>query len=677
MTEEGPKPDDGHRCDHCGSMSKDPDWCDVCGAEIGAASSAWLETGDRLTVPLRPLESALRAPSLSSIVPLYDSDEDTLPPGKQNETTTPFALTVTAPHKVQSGDLDSARQQRDDGLRETEIELAESLAVLNHKRVWRGRDGDGNLYRVEERATPTREAIPEGIEHLAHIIDLPLAAVSRGGHEFKVYRFVPGRTLHERRMEIESALTPTELVEWIRPLVRALDAIHQAGFLCLRVCPYTVKYTSNGDVFFQNVEVLYPRDAALTTLPAIAGYTAPEVYEASLGRPPDLRADLYGVAMVLYYLIAGGDPPSSLYTSHLPSIRVRDIDPGFPIGFAPVVESIGSADPDQRPASAAQLLGQLELARDRSVRQRAPEDAIRLGIAADTHVGIVKQYHTPENQDAVLACSIEDGTTAMLVVADGVSTATYGSGDLASRLCIRAFAEAWNDYTRQPAATLEQGVDAWLVRTLDRANRDVIDYVNAEFSPFEGEPAEVMGTTCVAAFIQDGHVTLASMGDSRAYLLRDGYIERITRDHNLLTLGIADGLDPDIAVTLPQAEALARCLGAFEMNDDGTLRSMLLEPDVYHFELTARDRLLLCSDGLTDYAGETVEESERVIHRVVVDEAVPELACFALMNAANRGGGGDNIGVALAYAEPVWNDVYDWFTAKRDVGDPELEFADD
>lgn len=639
-------------------MSKDPRWCDVCGAELNPSPGGWLEEGDTIRVRLHNGPPALRLPSLVQPVEAFEGEEDTLPPQGAHHTT-PLFLRETGPLDADEANASSAP------LEETEIALTESLAVLNHKRVWRGKDDYGRLYRVEERATPSREALPEGAEQLSSVVDLPLAAVERGEHQLRVYRFVPGRTMHERRIDNPNVLTPTEIVEWIRPVVRALKTIHEAGFLCLRVCPYTVKFTVGGDVFFQNVDVLYRRDAALTTLPAIAGYTAPEVFEASLESPPDVRADLYAVAMLVYYLIAGGDPPTSVHTGYAPALRARDFAPNFALGFASALETLGSPDPEARPASAEDLLELLSAARDRSVRQRAPDVPLRVSVAADTHVGIVKRYHTAENQDAVFARSDPDTNTSLIVVADGVSTATYGAGDIASRLCVQAFNDAWIEFLAQPLEALGGDAGAWLTGVIDRANRAIVDAVNEEHAPFEGEPSEVMGSTCVAALIQGGHVTLASIGDSRAYLLRDGFAERITRDHNVLTLGVVGGLDADVALTLPQAEALARCLGAFDLDDCTTLKAIDLEPDVFRFDLTPGDRLLLCSDGLTDYAANTEAESERIIHQIVASEDLPELACIELIRAANRGGGGDNIGLAIAVAEPAWTDVFEWFGAQR------------
>lgn len=649
-------------------MSADREWCDVCGADLEAqyATADWLGTGDTVRLAVSRVSGSPRAADNER------SLDDTLPPGiRLPDQTNPFAYSVTAPHPSTDTPPDNAATDADGGdvVEELLVTIGESVAHLAHRRIWRASAADGRTFRLEERAQPTREAIPDGVEALSWLVDVPLAAASHGAHEIKLYRDVDGVAMHERREAIERPLTPTEIVEWLRPVVRALTAIHEAGFLCLRLCPYTIKYTRDGGVFLQNVELLYPQNKALPTLPAIAGYTAPEIYEASIGEPPDARADIYSLGMLVYYLIAGDDPPASAYTGYQPAIAPRDIVPEFSIGFVDAVGVLGAADPSARPGDTATLLDVLEEARDRAVQQHGDNGAVSLAVAADTHVGIVKRHHNPHNQDAVFAATSEDGRTALIVVADGVSTASFGSGDLASKLTVETFAEAWaasGDGARGP---LVDDAGAWLRETIAEANRRVVARVNADHAPFDGEPSEVMGTTCVAAVIHNGQATIASLGDSRAYLVHRAYIERITRDHNIFTLGIADGLSPDVAFSLPQADALARCIGTFTVDGDGHLTADPFEPDVYTLSLRDRDRLLLCSDGLTDYAGSGPADAERILHQTIWNEDVPELACLALIQAANRGGGGDNVGVAVCYATPRWPGVFDWFAELRGIDD--------
>ena len=664
VTEERP------RCRECGSVSNDPEWCDVCGSELAAPapSTAWLRVGDSFRVVLTrdTILPSARGPG----VEVERAFDDTLPPGLHAaafapDQTNPFGTRPTEPQSpVAAAPTGTADSQVVEPLALT---LETAIASVAHKRIWRATSADGRVFRVEERSSPSREAIPAGVQALSWLVDVPLGVAQHGDHELKVYREVAGVTMFERLEAMDAPLTPTEVVEWLRPVIRAMRDIHNAGFLCLRLCPYTVKYARDGRVFLQNVELLYPRDTALPTLPAIAGYTAPEIYEASVGTPPDLRADIFSIGMMAYFLITATDPPTSIYTNYRPAIAARDRAPAFPLGFAPVIDRLAAFDPDARPKNGTDALLALEHARDRAVQQVRGLEHCPIAVAADTHVGIVKRLHTAENQDSVFTGLDDRATTGLLVVADGVSTATYGSGDIASRLTVEAFADAWATLLANPSAALHDGPKAWLERAFEDANARCIDYINAHHSPFEDEPSEVMGSTCVAALIHDGRVTLGSLGDSRAYLVGEDTIERVTRDHNIFTLSIAEGLDADVATTLPQADALARCIGTYEHAEDGTLVSDPLEPDLYSFSLRDGDRLLLCSDGLTDYAAASSDAADQAIGELVRADELPELACLSLIALANRGGGGDNIGVAIGMARPRWTDAYHWFSEQRQL----------
>ena len=679
-------------------MSSDPEFCDVCGSDLSATAKpdAWLDLGSTITLAItRPkpvrvepapasFDDTLPPPGIRSaqptdqftrqgtgqLTPVAPADDDlTVETNNPNARSRSLSQTVTA---VGTTEFEAALIDAETP-EEVTITIDSMITQLGHKRVWVGSDDVGTNYRIEERSTPSQERVPTGINQLAIFVDIPLGQTSHGGHEVKVYRSVAGKLLHERLDERDSPLTPTEIVEWTRPIVLAMEAIHAAGFFCLRICPYSVKYPDSGDgIFLQGVEVLYPQDAALTKLPAIAGYTAPEVYEASVGDPLSGAADVYSIAMIVYYLIAGADPPASLYTGYTPAILARDHNPEFPLGFAPVLGEIGALDPSERPADAGGLLAAIENARDRSVRQVAGIDRLRVTAAVDTHVGIIKKLHTPQNQDSVFTACDETGSSTLIVVADGVSTASFGSGDIASQIAIACSKSAWKTYMERPDVVRERGVGQWLNDLFQRINRDLVEAVNAEFAPFSGEPSEVMGSTCLIAFIQNGIAHLLTLGDSRAYLLRTGFMEQISRDHNLLTLGIADGIDPDTAFMLPQGAALAKCLGSFDVHE-GRLEAVDVEPDVYVFPLLAGDRLLMCTDGLTDYAGVTVAESEARIYDTVMAGELPELICLDLIRLANAGGGGDNVGVGVCIADPKFPGPIAWFTQTREEAESALD----
>jgi protein phosphatase len=141
----------------------------------------------------------------------------------------------------------------------------------------------------------------------------------------------------------------------------------------------------------------------------------------------------------------------------------------------------------------------------------------------------------------------------------------------------------------------------------------------------------VLGATVVLALVRGGDALVAHLGDSRAYLLRAGKLERLTRDHSHLEHMI------DLGWIKPEEES-------WRGNGGPTRYAGMpaaAEADVRGLELRPGDRLLLCSDGLT----EMLDDDE--IREVLVPPLSPAQACERLVAAANRAGGGDNITVVV------------------------------
>ncbi|MEZ4373591.1 MAG: protein phosphatase 2C domain-containing protein [Polyangiaceae bacterium] len=159
---------------------------------------------------------------------------------------------------------------------------------------------------------------------------------------------------------------------------------------------------------------------------------------------------------------------------------------------------------------------------------------------------------------------------------------------------------------------------------------------HAVFALGEGMPPGARpGSTCVAALIHASGLSIAHVGDSRCYLLRDGSITRLTRDHSVVQeLMDAGVLTPDAAAQHPDANQITRALG--------THRDVEVELSG-PFSLRARDALLLCSDGLTDMVSDA-ELRELVPGSIA---SGPAVTCQQLVDLANERGGHDNISVQL------------------------------
>jgi PPM family protein phosphatase len=208
----------------------------------------------------------------------------------------------------------------------------------------------------------------------------------------------------------------------------------------------------------------------------------------------------------------------------------------------------------------------------------------------------------------------------LFVVADGMGGAQ--AGEVASEMAVESFDAGIGDGS--PAEALE--------RIIQEANRRIHDRSRSD------EQAAGMGTTCTAAYVGDSEVTIAHVGDSRAYLWRDGELTRLTRDHSLVGELVARGkLTEEQAEAHPQRSVITRALGPE--------RDVMV--DVETFDACDGDVYLLCSDGLTSMIHEPGVRP--VMERMTeLDRAGRELIA-----AANEAGGRDNITVILFRLESV------------------------
>jgi protein phosphatase len=202
----------------------------------------------------------------------------------------------------------------------------------------------------------------------------------------------------------------------------------------------------------------------------------------------------------------------------------------------------------------------------------------------------------------------------LFVIADGMGGAK--AGEVASGLAVSAAEDQATD-----GETGEERV----VALIEEANRRV--YRRAS----EDREASGMGTTMTVALVEGDRVFFGHVGDSRAYLIRDGHLDQLTDDHSLVAELVRGGkLTPEEAETHPQRSVITRALGT--------------EPDIdvdtFTVHAEPRDVFMLCSDGLT-----TMVDDETILGAVAEHRPDLKEAAKALINAANRGGGEDNITV--------------------------------
>jgi serine/threonine protein phosphatase PrpC len=262
-------------------------------------------------------------------------------------------------------------------------------------------------------------------------------------------------------------------------------------------------------------------------------------------------------------------------------------------------------------------LDQSELREGWAEQGRLPRIAATLRIGAKTDLGRVREnnedkfeFHEPEDP-AVLASK-----GSFYGVADGMGG--HSAGQIACELAMKTVIHS---YYSSPSSEIESS----LRQAIEEANALIFD--TASMIP----ERHGMGTTLTAAVVRDDQITLAQVGDSRAYLIREGAITQITEDHSWVAEQVRLGsMSLAEAQLSPFRNIITRSIGT----------AATIEADVATHNLQVGDIIVLCSDGLSGHV-----EAEEI--RQIATENSPSVAAMRLVEKANDRGGRDNITVMI------------------------------
>jgi serine/threonine protein phosphatase PrpC len=263
----------------------------------------------------------------------------------------------------------------------------------------------------------------------------------------------------------------------------------------------------------------------------------------------------------------------------------------------------------------------------------APAPPFEFACATDT--GLARN----NNEDSV----VFDETASLAVLADGMGG--YNAGEVASSMAtslIRAELGSW--LTQADEQVGDDDICGAMERHIGSANRAIFQAANSQ------PQCAGIGTTLVVAAFRGARLTVAHVGDSRAYRWRGGVLTQITRDHSLLQEQLDAGL-----ITPAQA--------AVSNHRNLVTRAVGVEADVqvetHAYPILPGDCVLLCSDGLSDMIPD-----ERIAAVLAAHESL-KAAAQALIQAANKAGGRDNISVILVRSEGATQAARAWWPFKR------------
>jgi serine/threonine protein phosphatase PrpC len=268
---------------------------------------------------------------------------------------------------------------------------------------------------------------------------------------------------------------------------------------------------------------------------------------------------------------------------------------------------------------------------------------LRIQAASQTDPGKVREQN--EDYCYFQMSSSGDEAKGLFIVADGMGG--YQAGEVASKLAVDEIRETLNPLfapssaqetvALTPSSSPESGsqtrrlpesrevakINDRLKQAITKANEAIVSYGKAR------KEARGLGSTVTVAVVLGSSAYIANVGDSRTYLLHKGQLRPITKDHSLVARLVDAGhITPEQIYDHPQRNLIYRSLGAGHHT---------VEVDVFYQPLEPGDMLLLCCDGLW----EMVREDE--ITRILSSDADLETICQELIDAANRGGGEDNI----------------------------------
>jgi protein phosphatase len=235
---------------------------------------------------------------------------------------------------------------------------------------------------------------------------------------------------------------------------------------------------------------------------------------------------------------------------------------------------------------------------------------VKLLYAARTDVGMIRSGN--EDNFAVDA----NGARGIFIVADGMGG--HAAGEVASEMAVQIIQRELSPVVD----LLSEEVTKLVANTLRKANRAIHDRTLTEVDK------QGMGTTASVLLVSGSRYLIGQVGDSRIYLMRDGTLQQLTKDHSYVQEQVDAGfLTPEQARYHPYSNVITRCVGA----------SPDVEPDTYRGEMRNGDIFLVASDGLTGMV------DDRRLGQLLGSRAEPERKVQALISEANGRGGLDNI----------------------------------
>jgi PPM family protein phosphatase len=486
-------------------------------------------------------------------------------------------------------------------------------------------DETGQVVAVELREGP---ADHPGLQREAEILTavhhamLPrlYAAFEHDDRRYLVLDRLDGETLEHA---LKADLSVDRSLSVVLQLVQIVRRLHQAGWAVVGLAP--------ADVWLGQPVRLAQLGRAVAigeSLPQalhVAGYSAPELAHMEVVTG---KEDVYSLGAILYHALTGQPLPE--VGAELAGLSAAVRTPG-----APQLLARALAPADERIDVEDLYRGLLLL------KQRLAEAPIALEVASATTVGLNPTRLVNEDSCgyATWSAAVADRVTyrALLCVADGMGG--MDAGEVASQTALNAVLGGATAPGTSPLAEADGDVAVRATPRLD----PVALVGHAAPAVHAAACGRQMGTTVTCVAVQDGELTLAHVGDTRAYLLRAGVLTQLTADHSLVAAMVASGvLTAEEARGHPDSNKVLRSLGSQRELPDGYVDSLEAAFGQPSLRLEPGDWLVLCSDGVWG----SVEDAE--IRATVVAAADCPTVARTLVERALEAGAPDNATAVVA-----------------------------
>jgi protein phosphatase len=382
---------------------------------------------------------------------------------------------------------------------------------------------------------------------------------------------VEGSTLEEA---LSQGLPPEQVASIVLQLAQVVRRLQNSGWSVTAITPRDV---------YVGQPLRLGRPGACVRLgapeeqpPFVAGFTAPEV---AGGAPVTGKEAVYSLGAVLYRGLASEPLPES-------GVEIATLGQLVPIPGAPQLLSEALAPADQRVDLQAFYAQLVEFKKGLDTRR------LQLEIACDTTIGLNPTRQV--NEDACGCASLKKAgsigadESAVLCVVDGMGG--MEAGEVASRAALHAVIKMGVD-------SVSAGIDGGGSQSEPITPRRLVQA--AARAVIDAAAGRQVGATITCAIIDNGSLTIGHVGDTRAYLLRDGTMSQLTRDHSLVAAMVANGMiSPEEARGHPDSNKVLRSLGGQRELPDEFIDDLSVTQGMPQLRLQDGDTLLFCSDGV-------------------------------------------------------------------------------